>query len=158
MLFRPFFAKLYGVLFGVTKKMPKRPKSEKIAVLISAAFGGWTIVQQMVKNQFANCKDPQYLLILHLLDDVIPLVFYYYIVDFRGGDFENWFNTMFRVLIQFILYRRKNYDKATLCHISDIIFHQTNKPSLVHALLNHLNIFTEKKVEVFHSKLRRYKL
>lgn len=157
-LFRPFFENLYKVLVGGKRKLPKRPKSEKIAMLISAAFGGWTIVHQMVKSQFGMfCKDPQYLMLLHLLDDVVPLVFYYYVVDFRGGDYEHWYSIMFRILIQFLLFRRKNYDKATLCQMSDLIYHQKGKPYFGHVLINYLNILTEKKVEVFHSKLRRYK-
>lgn len=155
-LFRPFFEKLYKSLFGENKVLPKRPKSEKIAVLISSAFGGWSMVQAMIKIQFGPfCKDPQYLLLLHLLDDVVPLVFYYYVVDFRGGDFDHWLKIMFRVMVQFIIFRRRNYDKATICHLSDLLFHQRTKPQLQYASTRFLNIFTEKKVEIFHSKLRR---
>jgi len=156
MLFRPFFVKLYKALFGVNKVLPQRPKSEKIAILIASAFGGWSIIRDIVKNHFGPyCKDPQYAMLLHLLDDIVPLTFYFYVVDFRGGDFDHWFDIMFKVAVQFIIYRRRNYDKATICSLSDIIYHLRSKPGFVNLVTNYLNILTEKKVEVFHSKLRR---
>lgn len=155
LIFRPFFEKLYKALFGETKKLPKRPKSEKISLLISSSFGGWTIVRHMILQHFGNCcKDPQYLSLVHLLDEVIPLVFYYYVVVFRGGNFDQWLETKFRIAIQFIIFKRKNYDKATLCHLSDVLHHM-ERPDFLNLMTNSLNLLSEKKIEVFHSKLRR---
>ena len=56
----------------------------------------------------------------------------------------------------FITFKRKNYDKATLCQLSDILYHAAENEHLVDIMKQHLNAFTEKKVEVFHSVLRRF--
>ena len=55
----------------------------------------------------------------------------------------------------FITFKRKNYDKATLCQLLDILYHAAENEHLVDNIKQHLNAFTEKKVEVFHSVLRR---
>ena len=121
LLFRPFFAMMYKALFGRNKTMPKKPKSYRIATLISATFGGWSIVREIIMNKFGSCKDPEYCMVLHLLEEVVPLFFYFYEVNFRGGHFKSWLDTTIRIAIQFILFRRKNYDKATLSQISNVI-------------------------------------
>ena len=56
----------------------------------------------------------------------------------------------------FITFKRLNYDKATLCQLSDILYHAAENEHLVDIIKQHLNAFTEKKVEVFHSVLRRF--
>jgi hypothetical protein len=146
LLYRPFFASLYKYLFGQNKTLPKRPKSEKIALLIAATFGGWTVVPYMVQNHFGGYfKDPQYLLLLHLFDEVAPLVFYYYVSVFRGGEFDQWLHTMLRISIQFIVFRRRIYDKATLCHLSDILYHLKTKPRLAALTTGFLKLCTHRK-------------
>lgn len=137
--------------------MPKKPKPHRIHTLATAAFGGWTIIRDAVLQQFGQtCKDTEYMLLLHLLDDVLPLVFYFYCTVFRGGDFHEWFAATFRMALVFITFKRKNYDKATLCQLSDILYHATENKHLVDNIKSYLNALTEKKVEVFHSVLRRF--
>lgn len=158
LLYRPFFSMMYKAIFGKNKTMPLKPKSYRVATLISATFGGWSIVREIILTKFANCKDPEYSMLVHLLDEVVPLFFYFYEAVFRGGNLESWLETMIRVSIQFILFRRKNYDKATLAQISDVLFLLTENDEFTHFLKTSLNEATEKKVEVFHSVLRAYVL
>ena len=54
------------------------------------------------------------------------------------------------------VYQRKNYDKATLWQLSDILYHAAENEHLVDNIKQHPNAFTEKKVEVFPSVLRRF--
>lgn len=137
--------------------MPKKPKPHRINTLTTAAFGGWLIIRDHVIHQFGQtCKDTEYMLLLHLLDEVLPLVFYFYCTVFRGGDFATWIGATFRMALVFITFRRKNYDKATLCQLSDILYHAAENKNLVDNIKQYLNAFTEKKVEVFHSVLRRF--
>ena len=56
----------------------------------------------------------------------------------------------------FVTLKTKNYDKATLCQLSDNLYHATKNAPLVHNIKTYLNAFTAKKVEVFHSLLRRF--
>lgn len=77
-------------------------------------------------------------------------------VQFLGGDFDTWIGATFRMALVFITFRRKNYDKATFCQLSDILYHAAENKNLVDNIKQYLNAFTEKKVEVFHSVLRRF--
>lgn len=95
-------------------------------------------------------------MLIHLFDEIVPLVYYFYVVIFRSGNQEQWLDTMLRIALQFLIYRRRNYDKATICHLSDVVFHIQQKPRMADIMRTSLNVLTEKKVEVFHSKLRRY--
>ena len=38
-----------------------------------------------VLSAFGQCKDPEYVMLLFLLNELVPLVFYFYSVIFRGG-------------------------------------------------------------------------
>lgn len=109
-----------------------------------------------VCSAFGQCKDPEYVLLVFLLDELVPLVFYFYSVIFRGGNYQMWLEAMVRLALMFVIQRRRHYDKATLCQLSDHI-HQMSLgiPDLQNLLEKWLNELTEKKVEVFHSLLRR---
>lgn len=151
-----FFEKLHKFLFGQRKVLPSRPKPYRISTLITAAFGGWLTVKTAVLSAFGQCKDPEYVMLVFLLDELVPLVFYFYTVIFRGGDQTKWLQAMMRLALMFLIQRRRHYDKATLCQLSDIV-HQKSLaiPNLLEILEHSLNELTEKKVEVFHSLLRR---
>lgn len=143
--------------FYFKQVLPKKPKPHRVNTLITAAFGGWTIVRDAVLHQFGpTCKDSEYALLLHLFDEVLPLVFYFYCTIFRGGDFNEWLAATFRMALTFITFKRRNYDKATLGQLSDILHHAVENQPLVDNIKLYLNAFTEKKVEVFHSVLRRF--
>lgn len=67
-----------------------------------------------------------------------------------------WLAATFRMALVFITFTRKNYNKATLCQLSDILYNAAENEHLVDNIKQQLNAFTEKKVEVFHSVLRRF--
>ena len=52
------------------------------------AFGGWTVVRDVVLEKFQNCKDTQYVYLLNLLDELVPLAYYFYPVIFCSGNFD----------------------------------------------------------------------
>jgi len=121
----------------------------------SAAFGGWLIVRDVVMELFGACKDEQYLMLVNLLDEISCFNFYFYTVFFRGGNFDSWLQSMLRASMIFINFRRRNYDKATLCQLSDLLFHVSQNTDLGETIEEFLQVFSEKKVEIFHSILRR---
>ena len=124
--------------------------------LSSLQHGGWLTVKTAVLPAFGQCKDPEYVVLLvFLLAELVPLVFYFYSVIFRGGDQRKWVDTMIRSALMFIIQRRRHYDKATLCQLSDLVHQQEAIPNFQELLEQWLNELTEKKVEVFHSLLRR---
>lgn len=156
--FRCFFEKLYKSLFGARKVLAKKPRPYRISTLIITAFGGWLHVKDAVLPAFGQCKDPEFVFLVFLLDELVPLVFFFYSVIFRGGDHNKWLEAMMRLALMFIIQRRRHYDKATLCQLSDLVHHKSlAMPHFSEIFEQALNELTEKKVEVFHSILRRYK-
>lgn len=102
----------------------------------------------MILEQFGNCKDQQYVMLLHFLDEISCIDFFLYTVIFRGGEFDTWLHALFRVAMVFIIFNRRNYNKATLCQLSDLLFHLTDNPDMANNFQNHLEVFTEKKIEI----------
>ena len=137
-----------------TKGLHKKPQAEKISTVTTAAFGGW-LVREMILNQFGNCKDQQYVMLLHLVDEISCINFFLYTVIFRGGEFDTWLHALLRVAMVFIIFNRRNYNKATLCQLTDLLFHLTDNPDMANNFENHLEVFTEKKIEILHSVFRR---
>ena len=80
---------------------------------------------------------------------------YYYTVFFRGGNFDSWMQSLLRASMIFINFRRRNYDKATLTQLSDLLFHVSDNTDLGEKMQEFLQVFSEKKIEILHSILRR---
>ena len=124
------------------------------------------IVRDVVLDLFGLSKDPQYLMLVNLLDEITCFNTYYYTAFFRGGNFDSWMQSMLRASINFrasglpstkgfINFRRRNYDKATLTQLSDLLFHVSDNTDLGEKMQEFLQVFTEKKIEILHSILRR---
>lgn len=128
-----------------------------MATLASVTFAGWLVVRDIVLEAFEGCKDIEFAALIYLLDELLPLIFYYYEVVFRGCKFNEFLESTARLAIMFIIQRRHHYDRATVASLSDLL-HEAAGQGPIHELYQvyqqHLNIFTEKKVEVFHSTLR----
>ena len=97
-----------------------------------------------------KCKQHEYVTILHLLEHVLPLVFYQYNI-FRSGDLKLYEKVMAQIAIIFICWRRKQYDKSTLSFLSDCAYQRKHLPEYWSKKASILKIITEKKVEVWHS-------
>ena len=48
------------------------------------------IVRDVVLDLFGLSKDPQYLMLVNLLDEITCFNTYYYTAFFRGGNFDSW--------------------------------------------------------------------
>ena len=136
--------------------LPNRPKPHKIMTLTTVAFGGWSIVRDQALQLFGPlCKDPEYILLLHMFDELLPLFFFLSNTVFWGGDFDHWLEALLWVSLMFITIRRQNYDKAMPCQLSDVIHHLKENAEVSSIIQEFLKTLTEKKVEIFHSVLRR---
>ena len=62
---------------------------------------------------------------------------------------------MAQLAILFISWQRRHYNKSTLSFLSDLAYQKTFLPEYFRVKLQWLSIITEKKVEVFHSLLRK---
>lgn len=94
-------------------------------------------------------------MLVNLLDEITCLNTYYCKVFFRGGNFDSWMQSMLMASMIFINFRRRNYDKATLTQMSDLLFHVSDNTDLGEQMQEFLQVFTEKKIEILHSILRR---
>lgn len=68
-LFWPVLKYIYKGRFD-KKKFPMKPKAEKISKVTSAAFSGWLIVRDIVLQLFGQGKDPEFLMLFYLLEEV----------------------------------------------------------------------------------------
>ena len=107
----------------------------------------------MVLKTLQLCKDVEFVMMLHLLDEILPL-FYHYTVIFRSGKLDNYLTVMQRFAILFICWQRRHCDKSTLSMLCDIRHQKESFPEYYTTKRDWLTVFTEKKVEVWHSKLR----
>ena len=87
---------------------------------------------------------------------VVPLVFYQYPVIFRGGNLQLYKSVMFHLCLMFISMTRRHYNKASLSWLSDLHYQAKYLPELYNFRANNLSPVTEKKVEIYHSVLRRH--
>ena len=99
------------------------------------------------------CLYPQYLMLVNLLDEITCFNTYYYTVFFLGGNFDSWMQSMLRASMIFINFRCRNYDKATLTQLSDLLFHESDNTDLGEKMQEFLQVLTEKKIEILHSIL-----
>ena len=53
-----------------------------------------------------------------------------------------WLAATFLMALLFITFKRKNYEKATLCQLSHILYNAAEDEHLVDNIKQHLNAFT----------------
>lgn len=149
-----FLDVFYKDLFG--SALPKKPKPHQIQFLLMVMFFGWQYIREKIMRKFQLCKDIEFLCILHVLDEVIPLAYLQYPAIFRSGNIDDYIATMSRFAILFIIWERRHYNKCTLSSLSDLLYHRTNFPQYFTIKRSWYNIITEKKVELWHSVLRYF--
>ena len=151
-LHRFFFAELHKHLFN--SAMPEKPKPDRVSVLVAAAFLGWLMLRSKVLRLFKLCKDLEYVCLLYLFEEVLPLLFFHYPVIFRSSKLENYLPIMRRFAVLFTCWRRRHYDKSTLSLLSDTLHQKLNNRQYYNMKQQMLAAITEKKVEIWHSLLR----
>ena len=112
------------------------------------------MLRSKVLNLFKLCKDLEYVSLLYLLEEVLPLLFFHYPVTFRSSELDHYLQTMRRFAILFICWRRRHYDKSTLSFLSDTAHQKMNIKDYYSPKQQILAAITEKKVEMWHSLLR----
>lgn len=153
-IFHPLFAKLYKEVFG--SDFPQRPKPFRSSLIITGTLCGWLLIRQKVLEKFKFCKDVEFLYLVNLLEEVLPLAFHQYDSIFCSGNLEHYVNVMIRLAIIFVIWERHHYDRSTLSMLSDLYHQKINFPAYYNFKKNWLSVITEKKVEIWHSLLRNH--
>ena len=148
------FADLYAFLFHGKKRLAKKPKPWRISFPLEVLYGGWSIVRDEILGAFAHCKDIEFLTLVNLLDNYIPLVLCIYSVVFKNQMVDLYYDSMLRCWLMFLMFRRRHYDKALLIALSNIEYFRRISHPIIQALSSSLSAFDEYPVENFHSLLR----
>ena len=114
--------------------------------LLEALFGGWLLIREDILRIFRLCKDVEYALLRYLLEDLVPLVIFFYSTVIRESHYEEWQLAIICLSIMLITQKRRHYNKSMLAAISDFMHYEVVIPEWQTVFANHLNVFTEKKV------------
>jgi hypothetical protein len=145
---------IYYNLFGENKILAQKPKPTIINLILNLTFYGWKNIRNLVINRFKNIKDIEYLMMIDLLDNSLPLTLDIYAKLFRCGFFEGYLESIIKIWILFQRLQRHNYNKAPLIFLSDVFYWTLNEHPILDILKNNLPIFNDYFVENFHSSLR----
>ena len=149
-----FFEIIYHDLFGTNKILAQKPKPRLINLILNLTFYGWKNIRNLIINRFGNTKDIEYLMMIDLLDNSLPLTLDIYTKLFRCRFFEGYLESVVKIWILFQRLNRHNYNKAPLIFLSDVFYWTLNDHPILDTLKNNLPIFNDYFVENFHSSLR----
>ena len=153
--YMPFMRLVYESVFP-GRKLADKPKPWRIQFLLELIYGGWTLLRTVVKSVFVQVKDVQYGILLNILDNYVPLALCSYSILFKLNRFDDYFCSIFRLWIMFFCFHRKNYNKAPLFWLSNILFWKTNGCNDVYNFYSgSLNVVDEYFVEFVHSLARK---
>ena len=152
--FHALFAELYAFLFNAKKPLARKPKPWRIPFLLEVAYGGWSLVWDEILAAFSNCKDIEYLTFLNLLDNYIPTTLCIYSLVFKSNMADEYYQSLFRCWVMFLMFRRRHYDKAPLIALSNVEYWKQVGHPIIIAISSSLSAFDEYPVENFHSLLR----
>jgi hypothetical protein len=147
-----FFSEVYEKVFG--SQMPGKLKPLRTYILLVSIYFGWLHIRQSIKAKFKHCKALEYICMLHVLEEIIPVALFHYPIFFRTGNLENYIPLMARIAIIFMIWERHHYDRATLSMLSDLYHQKLKFPEYFELKQKFLSLITEKKVEIWHSVLR----
>ncbi|PKB97921.1 hypothetical protein RhiirA5_432287 [Rhizophagus irregularis] len=149
-----FFEMIYHDLFEANKILAQKPKPRLINLILNLTFYGSKNICNLIINRFRNIKDVEYLMMIDLLDNSLPLTLDIYTKLFRCRFFEGYLKSVIKIWILFQRLHRHNYNKAPLIFLSDVFSWTLNDHPILDILKNNLPIFNDYFVENFHSSLR----
>jgi hypothetical protein len=154
MKFHGIFAELYCFLFGDKAKLAKKPKPWRISLLLEIIYGGWTLIREVILSAFSQCKDIEYLTLINLVDNYVPVVLSIYSIVFKCNNYNLYSISLLRCWVMLMVFRRRHYDKALLIVLSLFEYWQDKDHPMHQTIKQFLVAFDEYPVENFHSVLR----
>ncbi|RHZ84376.1 hypothetical protein Glove_82g91 [Diversispora epigaea] len=150
--FHPFFNELYKEVFGKKKNLAAKPKPWRINLLLYLAHAGWNTIKSYIFAQFKHSKDLGYCTFVDLLDNLIPATLDIYTILFRGNNFNQYIETIFRLWTVMRRFGQKNYDKIMLALISDVQYWTSIQHPIINTLRNNLWINDNQFAQSFAPK------
>jgi hypothetical protein len=102
--FHQVFADLYSFLFGKKAKLAKKPKPWRISLLLEVIYGGWTLIHDSILSVFHKCKDIEFLTLLNLFDNYVPLVLSIYSIVFKCNKYEVFCQSLLHCWVMFVVF------------------------------------------------------
>ena len=96
-----FFEMVYHNLFGENKILAQKPKPKLIDLILNLTFYGWKNICALIINCFGNIKDIEYLTMIDLLDNSLPLTLEIYTKLFRCGFYEGYLESVVKIWVLF---------------------------------------------------------
>ena len=150
---RPFFENVYKLLFPKSI-LARLPKAWRISLILETVYGAWTLIRTTTKLVFTNSKNLQYVALLNLLDNYLPLVLSIYTITFKRNDFLQYRSAMIPIWVMYVCLKRRHYNKSPLVWLSCTTHWENNFPQLHNPWKKWRTIFGEYPVENTHSTLR----
>ena len=154
LLFHEIFADLYLFLFGEKTKLAKKPKAWQISLLLEIIYGGWILIRDTTLSVFEKCKNTEYLTLVNLLDNYVPLVLSIYSIVFKCNSYDLYCQSVLHCWITFVVFHRHHYNKALLLMLSLFQHWKDNAHSMFEIVHQYLVALDEYPVKNFHSILR----
>lgn len=146
------FRRLHHFLFA--KPLANKPRPWRVTLLLELLYGGWTLIREQVLHRLSRFKDVQFISLLHLLDNNIPLTLSIYSVIFKSNLYESYNHAMMQIWVMFWIYQRRHYDKAPLVWLAQRIYWRHINHPMLAAVSNHLEEEDEYPIEHFHGQIR----
>ena len=108
-----------------------------------------------MKSVFSQVKDVQYGILITLLDNYIRLTLCSYSVLFKLNRFDEYYCAIFRQWIMFYCFHRKNYNKAPLVWLSNILFWKSGCSEIYNLFADYLIVFEYFVEQIVHSVARK---
>ena len=95
-------------LFGAKAKLAKKPKPWRLS-LLEVMYGGWTLVRDTIMSVLLNCKDIEFLTLVNLIDNYVPLVLSIYSVVFKCSDYSLYCKSLFHCWVMMMVFHRRHF-------------------------------------------------
>ena len=115
LIYHEIFADLYSFQIGKKAKLAKKPKPWRISLLLEVVYGGWTLIKDLILSGFGKCKGTEYLTLVNLLDNYVPLVLSIYSIVFKCNSYGLYCESLLHCWIMFVVFRRRDDTKKKPC-------------------------------------------
>ena len=140
--------KILCFLFGQAAVLAKSTKTWRQSLLLEILYGSWPLIRDKIMPTFEKYKDTEYLTFLSLLDHNCQFVLSFCSIEFQNNYFENFFHSILRCWVMFMIFKRSRYNKALIILLTSFCHLETTGHLLHHILFNSLNAFDEYPVNV----------
>ena len=122
--------------------LPHKPSFQRVFTLLAALMGGWLMGKRESFARLKICMDVEYALLRYLLEELVPLVFFFYSTIIRGSIYDLWKPSMIRLSLMFMLQKRHHYNKSMIAMTSDFLHYETVIPQWLSFFSSNLGIPT----------------